>query len=129
MLLGAHESVAGGLEKAFVHADAHQIEAVQIFTKNSNQWKEPTVLDPAVLAFRSAHQAWGGRPVIAHDSYLVNLCAQQPEMLERSRQALFAEMERCNRLGVDFIAFHPGAAVGFTSSQALELVGESGVEE
>ena len=117
MLLGAHESVAGGLEKAFVHADAHAIEAVQIFTKNSNQWKEPLVLGPQVASFRAAHGAWGSDPVIAHDSYLVNLCAEQPELLTRSREALFSEMDRCERLGVDYIAFHPGAAVGMSPDQ------------
>src|SRR6185369_15658205 len=77
MLLGAHESVAGGLDKAFAHADAHQAEAIQIFTKNANQWKEPVLGGTELAGFRAAHRAFGGRPVIAHDSYLVNLCAER----------------------------------------------------
>src|SRR6266851_9661680 len=125
MLLGVHESVAGGLEKAFGHADAHGTDAVQIFTKNANQWREPLLLDAQVAAFRAAHGAWGGRPVIAHDSYLVNLCAERPDMLEKSREALFSEMDRCDRLGVGYIAFHPGAAVGLGVESAIDLVSES----
>jgi deoxyribonuclease IV len=125
MLLGAHESVAGGLEKAFQHAEAHADEAIQIFTKNANQWKEPSLAAPEFAAFRAAHAAWGGRPVIAHDSYLVNLCADRSDILERSRASLFAEMERCDRLGVAYIAFHPGAARGMSTSDALDLVAES----
>src|SRR6185436_10684137 len=125
MLLGAHESVAGGLDKAFAHADAHQAEAIQIFTKNANQWKEPVLGGTELAGFRAAHRAFGGRPVIAHDSYLVNLCAERTDILERSREALFSEMLRCQALGVDFIAFHPGARVGTSLDDALCLVGDS----
>jgi len=38
MRLGAHESVAGGLVRAFERADARRGEAIQIFTSNGNQW-------------------------------------------------------------------------------------------
>ncbi|HEX9296903.1 MAG TPA: deoxyribonuclease IV [Polyangiaceae bacterium] len=124
MLLGVHESVAGGLEKAFGHATNHATEALQIFTKNSSQWREP-LLDPSlVAAFRLAHGGWGGRPVIAHGSYLVNLCSDRLDVLERSREAVIAEVERCGRLGIDCVAFHPGAAVGVAVEPALDVVAE-----
>src|SRR5882757_2581259 len=124
MLLGVHESVAGGLELAFEHAAKHGGEALQIFTKNSNQWREPALERAAVDAFRAAHQAFGGRPIVAHGSYLVNLCSERPDVLERSRETLFSEMVRCDRLGVTSIAFHPGASVGMAHADALELIGE-----
>jgi deoxyribonuclease IV len=124
MLLGAHESVAGGLEKAFEHAASHAGESLQIFTKNASQWKEPPVGAGEVETFRASHLAFGGRPVIAHGSYLVNLCSERPDILERSREALFWEMERCDRLGVAAIAFHPGASVGRTIADGLCLIGE-----
>src|SRR6185436_6793344 len=124
MLLGAHESVAGGLEKAFEHAAAHAGEAIQIFTKNANQWREPPLGAAQTEAFRSAHRASGGMPIVAHGSYLVDLCSDRPDIVERSREALFFEMERCDRLGVAAIAFHPGASVGIAHADALDLVGE-----
>ncbi len=124
MLLGAHESVAGGLERAFEHAAVHGGEALQIFTKNSNQWREPPLEAAAVSAFRAGHGAFEGRPIVAHGSYLVNLCSERPDVLERSREALFSEMARCDRLGVTCIAFHPGASVGMPHADALELIGE-----
>ena len=37
MLIGAHESIAGGLEKAYTATREDGCEALQIFTKNSNQ--------------------------------------------------------------------------------------------
>jgi deoxyribonuclease-4 len=124
MLLGAHESVAGGLERAFAHAESHACEAIQIFTKNANQWREPSIADPEVAAFRQAHRAFGQRPLIAHESYLVNLCSDREDILVRSQGALLAEMDRSERLGISFIAFHPGAAVGLALDEALRRIGD-----
>jgi deoxyribonuclease-4 len=125
MLLGAHESVAGGLDKAFARGAAYGIEAVQIFTKNASQWKEPVLGSEQLAAFRAAHRTWGGGPVIAHDSYLVNLCSDRPDVLARSRASLVCELERCHALGVGVIAFHPGASMGLDKARAIARVGES----
>ena len=38
-LLGAHISVAGGLEKAFDRGESLGCAAIQIFTKNQLQWR------------------------------------------------------------------------------------------
>src|SRR5689334_19945218 len=120
-----HESVAGGLEKAFHHAEAHGSEAIQIFTKNANQWKEPVLASAQVSAFRAAHAAWGGRPIVSHGSYLVNLCTDKLDVLERSRDTVFAEMARCEDLGVANIALHPGAAIDLSEETALARIAES----
>ena len=37
--LGAHMSIAGGVDKAFDQAEKTGCEAMQIFTKNNNRWK------------------------------------------------------------------------------------------
>ena len=64
MLTGAHESVAGGLDLAIGRAKADGCAALRIFTKNSNQWREPEPppkrsrpsarLTPRPVAFRSS---------------------------------------------------------------------------
>ena len=38
-LFGAHMSIAGGYYRAIESALAYGCETVQLFTKNSNQWK------------------------------------------------------------------------------------------
>jgi deoxyribonuclease-4 len=124
VLLGVHESVAGGLDKAFGHAEAHGDEAIQIFTKNASQWREPTLQASQIAAFRAAHAAWGSRPVISHGSYLVNLCTDKPDVLEKSRETIAQEMIRCEELGVASIAFHPGAALDLAEDAALDRVAE-----
>ena len=44
-LLGAHVSVAGGLDKAFVNGLDAGCTALQIFTKNANRWQAKPITD------------------------------------------------------------------------------------
>src|SRR3972149_9961537 len=37
--LGAHMSIAGGVDKAFLRGEEVGCDAMQIFTKNNNQWR------------------------------------------------------------------------------------------
>ena len=84
MRIGAHMSVAGGVSRAVDRAVAHGCEALQIFSKNANQWKGRP-LDPAeVRAFRRRIDAAGIRPAVAHASYLINLATTFPLLREQS---------------------------------------------
>jgi deoxyribonuclease-4 len=125
LLLGSHPSVAGGLDRAFGRAAEVSAVALQIFTKTSGQWREPELSRAEVAAFRAAREGAGGPPVLSHASYLVNLCADRDDVLARSREALARELERCDALGVDAIALHPGAAMALAPDVALDLVAES----
>ena len=62
MRLGAHMSISGGVEKAVLRGQEVGCEAVQIFTKNSNQWKAKPLTSAEITAFRDACQAAGIGP-------------------------------------------------------------------
>jgi len=124
MITGAHESVAGGLDKAFGRAKIDGCAALQIFTKNSNQWKEPVLTDKGIKDFKKAHGELGNAPVLAHASYLINLGAADPELLKRSKDALVAEVKRSSALGVDYVILHPGAHTGTGEEEGLAQVCE-----
>ncbi len=124
MLLGAHESIAGGLHRAIHFAVEDGCQALQVFTKNASQWREPTLSSAQIDAFRQARarSVLSQTPVLSHDSYLINLCAKEPEHLERSRQSFLQEVVRCAALGIDFVVFHPGAHGGLGPDAAIESV-------
>lgn len=111
-LFGAHMSVAGGLDQAFPRALAVGASAVQIFTKNANRWSAPKVTAAESAAFRAAWQQSGIGPVLAHDAYLINLAAPDPDNWARSKAAMVEELQRCTALGIPFLIAHPGAHVG-----------------
>jgi deoxyribonuclease-4 len=124
MLFGAHESVKGGLHLALERARLDGCRALQIFTKNSNMWKEPALAKEQVELFRTARAAFSGA-VMAHTSYLINLAASDPQILAKSVDALEAEVLRSSALGVDFVVLHPGAHLGLGEDEAILRVCEA----
>ncbi len=125
MITGAHESVAGGLHLSLERAKADGCAALQIFTKNSNQWREPELTDEKVAAFKAAHTATGNIPVLAHVSYLVNLGTDDEALLKRSKDALIAEVQRSSALGIAGVVLHPGAHNGAGEEVGIARVVES----
>ena len=122
MRLGAHMSIGGGLEKAVVRGQEVGCEAIQIFTKSSNQWKAKPLTPTEVTTFRDACQTASIGPVIAHSAYLINLAAPDEALYERSIQALLDEMQRCELLGIPYLVVHPGAHMGTGEDQGLQRI-------
>lgn len=108
--LGAHVSVAGGVERAPGRARDITALNLQLFTKQPNRWAEPTLAGERVRAFRRARAAAGIRCAVAHDSYLINLASPNPELRRRSLDSFRAELARGRDLGLDFLVTHPGNA-------------------
>ncbi len=111
-LLGAHESVAGGLHLAFDRIASVGGEALQIFTRNQRQWQPAELKNEEVERFKAAHEKSGGMPVASHASYLVNLASEKEELLEKSVHNLALELTRCAQLGVPYVVLHPGSHGG-----------------
>src|ERR1044071_1338233 len=99
MRIGAHMSVAGGVSKAVDRAVVHGCAALQIFSKNANEWKAKP-LDPAeVRRFRQRIDETGITPVVSHASYLINLATTVPALREQSIAAFIDEVDRPPTLG------------------------------
>lgn len=120
--LGAHVSVAGGLEKAFPRAAQLGCRAAQIFVKSPNRWQGRALRDEEVSRFREGRIAWGDGPVVAHAAYLVNLAAPDPTVLENSRKGLADELDRCRRLGLEGLVVHPGAHLGEGEERGIAAI-------
>lgn len=114
MILGAHESVAGGLPHVFERGARDGADALQLWSKSSRQWAAAPLDKEAVAAFRAAHAACPGGtayPLAAHASYLINLAAPDDAVWERSQAALLDELLRAEALGVHRVIVHPGASL------------------
>ena len=110
--LGAHMSIAGGLDRSFARAEAVDCTALQIFTKNAGQWRGKAIDDTAARAFRAAWKESVIGPVLAHAGYLINLAAPDAELREKSKVAFHDELQRCARLGIPWLVIHPGSHRG-----------------
>jgi len=112
LLIGAHMSIAGGLPLALARGEEAGCAAIQVFTKNASQWRGKAIVPEEAEAFRVAWQKSSIGPVIAHDSYLINLAAPDEAMWRKSIAAFVDEMERCALLGIPELVMHPGAHLG-----------------
>ena len=108
MLLGAHVSTSGGVTSALPRAAAIGATAMQIFTKQASQWKEPAIEDAERASFREGVRASALRMTNAHDSYLINLASPDPVLRTRSLVSFLCELRRCEALGLDALVSHPG---------------------
>ena len=108
--LGAHVSVAGGVQNAPRRAAEIGAANFQLFTKQPNRWAEPGIDDDAAAAFKAARAEHGIAVAGAHDSYLINLSTPNRRLWRMSQRSFQAELKRCTRLGLDFLVTHPGNA-------------------
>ena len=120
--LGAHMSIAGGVEFAPERGKNVGCEIIQIFTKNSNQWNDPIITDESAAKFREEMKRHGLKTAFAHDSYLINLGSPDKALQKKSLTAFIAEHERSEKLGLMGIAFHPGAHMGEGEEVAIARI-------
>jgi deoxyribonuclease-4 len=98
---------------------------MQVFTKNSAQWRGRSLTDGDIQLYRSLQARTGVAPVIAHAAYLINLCALNPITLKRSRHAFIDELQRCEALGMRALVFHPGSHLGKGEAEGIRRIIES----
>jgi len=120
--LGAHLSISGGLPRAVDRAVASRCEALQIFTKSAGQWRARVIPDDEMVLFRRRVADTGIHPVIAHNSYLINIAAAAPALREQSLAALLEEYDRADALGLQGLVMHPGSFTTSTESEGLRLI-------
>ncbi len=125
ILLGSHMSTSGGVHTAVDRAMSIGCTALQVFTKNNNQWTVKPLAKEDIENYKRKIAEATITPVMAHDSYLINLCAMNPDTLVKSRTAFIDELTRCEQLGIQLLNFHPGAHGGAGEEGGIKKVIES----
>jgi deoxyribonuclease-4 len=118
--IGAH--VAGGLKGGVEHAVQIGAGPIQIFIGSPRTWREPTPKPIEIETFRKDVLQHNLGPVFVHASYLVNLAAGDPSILERSIIALRAQLRLAELAGACGVIFHPGSAGTAAPEEALASV-------
>jgi deoxyribonuclease-4 len=124
-LLGAHMSIAGGVQNALFQGKEVGCETVQIFTKSSRQWVAKPLSEEEIARFHLAKKETGIITVVAHDSYLYNFAAPNEPLRKKSVAGLIDEMHRCEALGVAYLIAHPGAHVGAGEEAGIKMIAKS----
>ncbi|HHL45686.1 MAG TPA: deoxyribonuclease IV [Gammaproteobacteria bacterium] len=126
--VGAHVSIAGGVQNAPLNAKKIGARAFAMFTKNQRQWHAKPYTEEQIEQFHANMEAGGFRPqdVLPHDSYLINLGNPDTEAREKSLDAFVDELKRCRQLGLVYLNFHPGSHLRKIDETAcLDLIAAS----
>jgi deoxyribonuclease-4 len=125
MILGAHVSIAGGVQNGPLNGRKIGCDAIQIFAKNQTQWQAKPFTDENVSGFKRNLKECNIKAVVIHDSYLINLCAPDPIKLKKSIDAFIDELQRAEALGVPYVVTHPGSHLGQGEDWGVARIAES----
>ena len=123
--IGIHASIARGFTNAVTSAVAKGCDCFQIFARNPRGWMSRPLDRDQVHSFRSARENAGLWPLAIHSVYLINLAAQDPTLLARSREAFTEEIHRALLLGADYLVVHPGSSGVAGAQRGVALAVES----
>ncbi len=122
MRIGAHLSIAGGVHHCLELAHGYGFAAVACFIRNQRQWKAAPLAEAEVEHFRRLRKQWDIWPVVAHGSYLLNLCSRT-EIRDKSIVAVDEDLRRCERLGIEYLVIHPGSSPDV--AEGLRLIADA----
>ena len=125
ILIGAHMSIAGGVNMAIGRARSIGCTAMQIFVKNNMQWLSRPLTRDEIRTFLEHQQRSELLSIFAHANYLINLAATNGQFHANSIRSLSEELVRADQLELPFLVLHPGAHLGAGEEAGLEKVVES----
>ncbi len=119
MLIGAHVSTAGGASKAIARAEEIGAECMQVFASSPRAWKVPPMPEAESDKFKAESERAGMGPTVVHGKYLCAIGSPDPELVEKSVDALTAELQTADQLGALGVIFHPASHRGQGFEAAL----------
>lgn len=126
--VGAHVSISGGVEKAVERQEEATGECGQIFAGSPRTWKVSEYEDGDGENFQDLRDNSGQNPYVIHSTYLVNLGTPKDDLFKKSLKCLQSELNAAEKLGVEYIVFHPGAHTGSGRENGIERIAE-GIDE
>jgi deoxyribonuclease IV len=112
VLIGAHVSTAGGLDKVVERAESLECDAIQVFHQSPRAWRPTAYSDADFAAFRAAFAASRLRSVVIHAVYLINCASREPEIRSKSIASLTHALRVGDGIDADGVVLHAGARKG-----------------
>ncbi len=118
--VGAHASIAGGVDNAVEEQREVGGNCGQIFSHSPQVWREPRIEDDNATRFRDGSADHDIGPWVIHASYLVNLATPKADLREKSVRSLQQEVDAAATLDIGYVNTHLGAHTGAGVEGGLE---------
>ena len=123
MLIGAHVSQAGGLEKAVERGVERGCNAIQIFNQSPRMWRPTAYSEDDFAAFREAQAGSKIEGVLIHAVYLLNCASEDREIRDKSLASLIQSLRVGAGIGAVGVVLHPGSAKQGDVGAAIKRAG------
>jgi deoxyribonuclease-4 len=124
MLIGAHVSQAGGLEKAVERGAERGCRAIQIFNQSPRMWRPTAYSENDFSRFGEAVRRTRIRAVLIHAVYLLNCASEDREIREKSRASLIQSLRVGDGIGATGVVLHAGSAKQGDVTRAIRRAGK-----
>lgn len=125
MRIGLHCSTSGRLVNAARRAVEVGANCFQIFSSSPRTWRAAALAPDQVEELKQFRLEHDLRPLVIHDSYLINLAAPDEEIRVKSIHAMRGELERAFLAGADYLVIHPGSARQAPVEEGIERIVDS----
>jgi deoxyribonuclease-4 len=122
MKIGGHVSAAGGIDLAVRRTLDIGANCLQIFITSPRQWRKTNITDEQVERFRTGIKQYDLGPVFIHGMYLANLASEDPELLEKSIDAVAHALNIADKIGAQGVIYHTGSRKDRDPDEAIEQV-------
>ena len=120
MYVGAHVSVAGGVDNAVERQLDVGGNCGQIFTTSPQVWQLPDIAEDEAGRFTAESADAEVGPWVIHSAYLVNMSTPKDDLRKKSIESMQAEIDAAVQLGVEYVNVHLGAHTGAGVDQGLD---------
>ena len=110
--IGAHMSVAKGLDKAAEDVVKTNANTMQFFSRNPRGSSYKNYSEEEVQKFQMIRKEHCFGPLLAHAPYTLNLASAQEKVYDFACMVIREDIARMDALGVEYMVFHPGSHTG-----------------
>jgi deoxyribonuclease-4 len=113
------------MHRAFQQARDVGCDCLQVFVKNQRQWKAEPISKQDIRTWQQTKTESPIAPVIAHDSYLINLASPDELIWKKSIDAFVEELHRCRQLEIPWLVAHPGSHRGRGEDWGIQRIADA----
>ncbi len=121
-IIGSHLSSANGFLSMGQDALKIQANSFQFFTRNPRGGKSKEILADDVAAYLLLAKEHHFGPILAHASYTLNICSQDPAIRKFATATMADDLQRMEWLPGNLYNFHPGSHTGLGVENGIRLI-------
>ena len=122
LVIGAHMSVAKGLDKAAADCVKIGANTMQFFSRNPRGSSFKVYSEKEIEKFQMIRKENEFGPLLAHAPYTLNLASAQEKVYEFACMVMKEDVARMDALGIEYLVFHPGSHTGIGTEAGIQNI-------